>query len=132
MLNEALRQRDELDARIETLYARVNALETLIKTNDRHGGKLILDQESTVAESTVNVAQPQVTEGVRGILTAAKGQPLTASEILGHLKQLGWEFAPQGQPLAFMYGICRRLVQQGFAIRTEKDGRLAWALKPRS
>ena len=128
MLNEMLRKREDLDGKIEMLSERVDALETLIRTKDRHKGKLILDQQSTPAEATVNVAQPQVTDKVRGLLAAASG-PLTASEILDGLKRLGWTFGPEGQPLAFMYGIGRRLVQQGFAVRVDKNGRVAWARK---
>lgn len=126
---EMLLKREELDTKIETLSERIDALETLVRTNDRHKGRMILDQQSTPAEAMVNVAQPQVTDRVRHLLSAADGRPLTASELLAQLKQLGWTISPDGQPLSFMYGIGRRLVQQGFAVRVEKNGRVAWARK---
>lgn len=129
MLNEALRKREGLDMTIETLSERVAALETLIRTSDRHKGRMVLDEQTTPAEAAVNVAQPQVTDRVRHLLSAADGRSLTASELLAQLRQLGWTVAPEGQPLAFMYGIGRRLVQQGFAVRVDKDGRVAWARK---
>lgn len=128
MLTEALQKREALDAKIEILHKRVQALEILTETNDRHKGKPIVDQQTTAVEALVNVAKPRVTERVRGLLAAANG-PLTAPEILTQLKQLGWTLNPEAQPLAFMYGIGRRLEQQGFANRVEKDGRVAWARK---
>ena len=125
---QAIDERASLLERLEIVCQRIDALETLIRTNDRHKGKLVLDQMTTPAEADVNVAQPQVTESVRGLLTAANG-PLTGSELLAQLKQLGWDLGPGSQALSFMYGIGRRLVQQGFATRVEKNGRMAWVRK---
>jgi hypothetical protein len=125
-LGDAMQTREKLDEKIESLHTRISALETLIQMDDRHKGKLIVDQQTTPAEANVNFVKPQVTQAVRGLLSAAK-VPLTSAEIVAGLRRLGWTLGPDGQPLALVFGICRRLVDQEFAEKVDKGGKWAWA-----
>jgi trehalose-6-phosphate synthase len=128
-LNAAIVRRDRLDDEISSLDERVKALETLIGKDYPYKGRLVLDQNMSPASADVNVAKPQITERVKGILTAANG-PLTSGEIVEELKHFGWNVAPKdnpkSNPWALIHGICRRLVDQRFAREAGKDGRKAW------
>jgi hypothetical protein len=135
-LAATLQKREKLDEEIESLHLRVSALETLIEQDDRHKndrlkGKFVVDQQSNAAEATVNFVKPQVTERVKGVLMAADG-PLTSGEIVAHLKQLGWTLGKEGQPLALVFGIGRRLVDQKLARRVEKNDKIAWVWAAKS
>jgi hypothetical protein len=135
-LAAALQKREKLDEEIESLQRRVSALETLIEQDDRHKddrreGKFVVDQQTNAAEATVNVIKPQVTERVKGLLMAANG-PLTSGEIVAQLKQLGWTLGTEGQPLALVFGIGRRLTDQRLAKRVEKNGKIAWVWAAKS
>lgn len=130
-LAAALMKREKLDEEIESLHRRMSALETLIQMDDRHKGKLILDQQTNAAEADVNFTKPQVTQRVKGLLMAADG-PLTSGEIVAGLKQLGWTLGKEGQPLALVFGIGRRLKDQGLADRVEKNGKIAWVWTAKS
>jgi len=79
------------------------------------------------ARMTVAVVKPTVTERVRHLLSVVDG-PLTSGEIHEKLKQLGVQLAEKANPWALIHGICRRLVDQGFAREVDKDGRKAWVL----
>jgi hypothetical protein len=124
-LGDAMQQRERLDEQIESLHTRISALETLVQMNDRYKGKMIADQQTTPAEATVNIVKPQVTQAVKGLLSAATG-PLTSAEILAGLKQVGWTLGKDGQPLALVFGVCRRLTDQKFAQKVDKGGKWAW------
>jgi hypothetical protein len=129
-LTLTLQKREQLDEKIESLTERIDALETLIRNADPHkaaaaAGRFVIDQSDTSAQVLVNHIKPQVTQRVRGLLDAAGG-PLTCAEINDQLHQLGWQLGPDAQPLALIFGIGRRLVQQGFAVLVEKNGRKAW------
>lgn len=130
-LAATLQKREKLDEEIESLHRRVSALETLIQMDDRHKGKFVLDQQTNPAEAAVNFTKPQVTERVKGLLMAANG-PLTSGEIVAQLKQLGWTLGNEGQPLALVFGIGRRLTDQGLASRVQKNGKIAWVWTAKS
>jgi hypothetical protein len=124
-LGDAMQQRERLDETIESLHTRISALETLVRMDDPHKGTGLVDQQTTPAQAAVNSVKPRVTEIVKNILASATG-PLTSAEIVAHLKSFGWTLGPDGQPLAFVFGIGRRLVDQKFAERVEKGGNIAW------
>ena len=121
-LETALRKREEIDAEIDSLQERIRALETLIRIAYPHK-----DRPSTkVDPAVVVVTNMKITERVRGLLMASNG-PLTSGEIQAKLRQLGWDAKGQGRnPWALIHGICRRLVEQGFAKAVDKGGRKAW------
>jgi|SRR5579872_2054820 hypothetical protein len=123
----ALRKVEQINVEINALDERIRALETLIRADYPHKGRLVLDQSTTVALSIVNVLQPRATDRVRGLLMATNG-PLTSGEIHEKLKLLGLDIGEKANPWALIHGICRRLVDQGFAREVEKDGRKAWVL----
>jgi hypothetical protein len=124
-LQGALKKREEIDGEIASLMERKEALETLIRAAYPDKGRLVLDQTSSTASATVNVAQPRITEAVKGILMASK-EPLTSAEIHARLPQLGWKLDPKSNPWALIHGIGRRLVDQQFAREVDKGGRKAW------
>ena len=126
-LESALRKHSELADEINGLQARVDALSKLIETDYPHKGRLVIYRDQSPASAIVNVIQPTVTERVRGILMAAN-LPLTSGEINEHLKQLGQVLNPKANPWALIHGICRRLVDQGFAREVEKSGHKAWVI----
>ena len=126
----ALRKAEQINFEINVLDERIRALETLIRADNPHKGRLVLDQHTTVAQALVNVLQPKATDQVRGLLMATSG-PLTSGEIHEKLKLLGVDIGEKANPWALIHGICRRLVDQGFAREVEKDGRKAWVLAKR-
>jgi len=113
--------------KLDALQTRANALKTLIQADYPHKGKQVVDKDMTPAQALVNVAEPRVTERVRGILTAWGG-PLTCGEIHDRLKLTGMDLHAKSNPWALIHGICRRLVDQSFAREVDKDGRKAWML----
>jgi hypothetical protein len=128
-LEKVLRDREQFimksNAEIKSLQERVHALETLIRADYPHKGRLVI--EDSAASAIVNVLAVTVTERVRGLLMASSVQ-LTSGEIYERLKQLGENLSAKSNPWALIHGICRRLVDQGFAREVEKDGRKAWIL----
>jgi hypothetical protein len=126
-IESALHKREQLDTEIHSLEERVRALEVLIRADYPHKGRLVLDQNTTVASALVNVAQPTLTERVRGLLRASS-VPLTSGEIHERLRDLGDDLSPRSNPWALIHGICRRLVDQKFAREVDKDGRKAWVI----
>ncbi|HLX84410.1 MAG TPA: hypothetical protein VKR59_10970 [Terriglobales bacterium] len=124
-LGDALQRREKLDAEIEAIQTRVDALEVLVQAHDRHNGRMVLDQQTTPAEAAVGVMKPRVSTAVKNLL-GASNVALTSAEIVDGLKRYGHNLGPDGQPLAFVFGICRRLVEQKFAKRVEKAGKVAW------
>jgi hypothetical protein len=121
-LEAALRKREQIDAEIDSLQERIRALETLIRI-----AYPVKDQRPTrVDPAVVVVTDMKVTERVRGLLMAASG-PLTSGDIQAELRRLGWNVKSEGSnPWALIHGICRRLVEQGFAKEVNKGGRKAW------
>jgi hypothetical protein len=126
-LERALHKREQLDLEIKSLQEQVSALETLIRAAYPHKGQLVLDQNTTPAQALVNVAEPQITARVRGLLMASK-DPLTSGEIHEKLRGLGWDLREKSNPWALIHGICRRLVDQKFAQEVDKGGRKAWTV----
>ena len=126
-LEAALHKRDDIDSRISTLQQRVHALETLIRADYPDKGKLVLRSDTTPASAMVNVVTPEITELVRRLLAYVR-KPLTSGEIYERLQQDGAGLNPKANPWALIHGICRRLVDQGFAQEEDKDGRKAWVL----
>lgn len=127
-METALRKREKIDAEIDTLQQRIRALETLIQMADPHKDRLVLDQKTAVDPAVVVVAKMRVTERVRGLLMVANG-PLTSGEIQAKLRMFGWNTGSEGSnPWALIHGICRRLVEQGFAKEVVKGGRKAWVV----
>ena len=126
-LTSALHKRERIDAEIKAIQARAHALETLIGADYKHKGRIVLDQSTTKAEAIVNLILPGATEKVRGLL-ALKRAPLTTREIHEYLKQLDEPLSEKTNPWALIHGICRRLVEQGFAREVDKDGRKAWVI----
>jgi hypothetical protein len=126
-LTAALQKRDRLDEEIQRLLTRKDALEKLIESDYPYKGEYVLFEGQSPASALVNLVQPTVTQRVRGILTASK-YPLTSGEINEQLKNLGEVLNERANPWALIHGICRRLVDQGFAAEVEKDGRKAWVL----
>ena len=124
-LQAAMQKREQIDVEIASLLDRKDALETLIRAAYPHKGRHVLDQNMSPASAVVNVAQPRVTEAVKGILMASK-EPLTSAEIHERLPQFGWNLDAKSNPWALIHGIGRRLVDQQFAREVEKDGRKAW------
>jgi hypothetical protein len=132
-LQKAIQKREQIDVEIEALNRRLQALETLIETGPmsaKISGKTTvtgtLTAAATPAQDFVIRLRPQVTERVRGLLYAASGA-LTSGDIYEELKRLGTPLQEKSNPWALIHGICRRLVEQGFAREVEKDGRKAWA-----
>ena len=126
-LEAALHKRDQIDIEIKSLQERIHALETLIRADYPHKGRIVIDGNTTPAQAIVNLIQPTVTERVRGLLMASK-VPLTSGEINDQLARLGENLSARSNPWALIHGICRRLVDQQFAREVEKDGRKAWVL----
>jgi hypothetical protein len=124
-LNAAIEQRDRMEGQIAALSERVEALEILIHKDYPHKGRLVVYQGQSPASAVVNVAKPQITARVKGILMAAK-EPLTSAEIYEGLRHFGWTIDPKGNPWALIHGICRRLVDQKFAREAAKGSRKAW------
>ncbi|MGA8622463.1 MAG: hypothetical protein WB660_28570 [Candidatus Sulfotelmatobacter sp.] len=124
-LQAAIQKRDQIDGEIASLSDRKEALETLIRAAYPHKGRLVLDENMSSVSAVANVAQPRVTEAVKGILMASK-EPLTSAEIHERLPQFGWKLDPKSNPWALIHGIGRRLVDQQFAREVEKGGRKAW------
>jgi hypothetical protein len=123
-LEALLRKREQIDAEIESLQERLRALETLIRISYPDKDRL----PAKVDPAVVVVTNMKVTEKVRGLLMASNG-PLTSGEIQEKLGQLGWDAKSQGSnPWALIHGICRRLVEQGFAKEVDKGGRKAWVV----
>jgi len=121
----ALQKIEQISTEVDALDERLHALETLIRADYPHKGKLALDKDVTPIQALVNVVQPKTTERVRGILTAA-GAPLTVAEICDRLKRDGLDLGTRSNPWAFVHTICRRLVEQGFAREGQKGSRKAW------
>lgn len=126
-LTTALHKREQLDAEIESLFKRKDALETLIQADYPHKGRQVLERNTTVASAIVNLIQPTVTGKIRSLL-ALSSVPLTSGEIHEKLKAVGEPLSEKTNPWALIHGICRRLVDQKFAREVDKDGRKAWAL----
>jgi hypothetical protein len=124
-LNAAIEHRDRLDAEISTLTERLQALETLLRKDYPHKGRLVAYQGQSPASAEVNVFKPQITPRVKGVLMAAQ-EPLTSAEIYEELKRFHVNLNPKGNPWALIHGICRRLVDQKFAREVVKDNRKAW------
>jgi|SRR5579859_6825955 len=129
-LDKALQSREQIDLEIKSLQERIQALETLIRGDYPHKGREVLTADMSPASAIVNLIQPTLTERVRGLLMASK-TPLSSGEIREKLAQLGEPLREQTNPWALIHGICRRLVDQGFAREGEKDGRKAWVLAKR-
>lgn len=119
------KKRIEMEAEMEALSERKDALLTLIQAEYPHKGRLVIDQNMSDVSARVNVIQPRVTEAVKGILMASK-EALTSAEIYEKLPQFGWKIEPSANPWALIHGIGRRLVAQQFAKQVYKDGRKAW------
>ena len=123
-LDAALRKREQIDAEIDSLQEQIRALETLVRIAYPHKDRLSIKVDPAV----VLVTNMRVTERVRGLLMASNA-PLTSGEIQEKLRQLGWDAKSQGSnPWALIHGICRRLVEQGFAKEVDKAGRKAWVV----
>jgi hypothetical protein len=121
-LEALLRKREQIDAEIECFEERLRALETLIRISYPDKDRL----PAKVDPAVLIVTNMKVTERVRGLLMAANG-PLTSGEIQEKLRLLGWDAKSQGSnPWALIHGICRRLVEQGFAKEMDKAGRKSW------
>ncbi len=123
----ALRKIEQINVEVDGLDERIRALETLIRADYPHKGRLVVDKDIMPAQALVNVVQPRVTQRVRGLLAAADG-PLTCGEIHDRLKQLGLNLHAKSNPWALIHGICRRLVEQQFAREVGKGGRKAWVI----
>jgi hypothetical protein len=126
-MQAALRKRDQIDTQIQTLQKRIEALEVLIREDYPHKRKLVLDQNTTPMQAVVNVLQPQITEMVRNLFKLT-GAPLTSGEIYDKLQQFGAGLGSRSNPWALIHGICRRLVDQGFAKEVDKNGKKAWVI----
>lgn len=120
-------KRDKLDIEIKSLEGRKDALQTLIRADWPHGDKHVLDQKTTPASAMVNLIEPTITVRVRGLLTAYR-EPMTSGEILEKLQSPTFKLGEKANPWALIHGICRRLVEQGFAREVGKDGRKAWVI----
>jgi hypothetical protein len=127
-LTTALHKREQIDAEINALQKRAHALETLIGADYKHKGRIVIDQDTTAAGEIVNLIMPGATERIRGLL-ALKRVPLTSAEIRGYLNQLNEPLVNEkSNPWALIHGICRRLVEQGFAREVDKNGHKAWVV----
>lgn len=126
-LEAALRKHEEIASEIESLQERLRALETLIRISYPDKDRLPVKVDPAV----IVVTNMRITEGVRGLLMASNG-PLTSGEIQEKLLQSGWRaMSESSNPWALIHGICRRLVEQGFAREVDKGGkggRKAWVI----
>jgi hypothetical protein len=130
-LESALRRHAQLADEINALHSRRETLRHLIKADYPYKGRNVIYHDQSAASAIVNNIEAAVTERVRGVLMAAKFA-LTSGEINEHLKQLGEVLNPKANPWALIHGICRRLVDQGFAREVEKDGHKAWIIAPKT
>ena len=120
-LEELLKQEEQIEARILALRKTMNSLATLIS---QHDGKDKDFQEFANAwlRETVDTS---LTNDIRRILGASE-ESFTTSDIREELSKLGGSLAEHKNPLATINALLSRLVEQGFATETLKEGRKAW------
>ena len=126
---ETRRLRSEAQAELEELTRQDTQLQRRIARLEQFISKLSLSIDAPLVDANEATKHLRRSYGLTGMcLLALKAsyKPLTPSEVVGRLKEMGFNIERYESPIAVVTTTLKRLIKKDEVIETKKDGKKAY------
>jgi hypothetical protein len=128
-LQQLIRQHEQLDLRIAQVLKMVRALVPLVEGEAVTADMAALTHLGVASDETAPIVVSDgitTTAQIKQVFELHYSAPLTPIEVREGLKVMGWNPEKHANPMATIHAGLKRLVEQGWLIPADKDGKSAY------